>query len=982
MKKDRQANHDSAKQQQQQQKQKQQQQPQNKSDQSRSNRNDRRKNGGTNANANNLSSVGNNDQNGRDPAANGAASPEDFLPYPPYYSLSECMKHYMNDVDLESNNNNNNNNNNNTRRIIIRGKLRVLPSTMDSGWSFVTCDRGRFRQDVVIEGALERNRAMDGDIVFVEIDGPADHGEKDTTNLLGDSVKEHEGKKIDVKDKDKNNNDDDDDDDEAGDNVSPGWNKDEIVETTWADDGLHMNLWNPILSDIPRKQTLQREFRSSVVGKPSSSTHQYKGRVVHICPPKALFSELEQPGNNHGKTVLPRRRIVGTFKILPGKKNTNDSSNTTNLNPVVLLTPNNRSLPQFKCPNNTYQKLNLAALMDSGELAQSIFQAEYEFLSWGASHKWPKCVNVSKLGEACVLEDEIQALLTGLGVNHGEFDAEVLKEVDNAVREGLYVMEPAENSSSEGTTTNIGWKPTQSMYKGRRDYRHQRIFTIDPTTAKDLDDALHIRMLEDGKRVEIGVHIADVSYFVRPDTPVDRQAQLRSTTVYLVDRTVPMLPRPLCEVACSLNENVERLAFSCVWTMNVDGTLSNSGKDRKHSDVWYGRTVIKSCARLDYATAQNIIDKKCATGEAEKDLDESLWPRSRRPAGGHTIDEVAADIRLMHRVAMARRKLRFDSGALALHASRLAFQLDVDGQTPLLAAPYPIRDSNRLIEEYMLLANFLVAQRLITHARDLAVLRNHGEPKILGLEAVVVLAKQAIDFDIDVSSSQRLHSSLAQLSRQCDSLLLQCVTNLIMTPMVAAKYFVAGTLAREEWRHYALNIPYYTHFTSPIRRYPDVLVHRLLQATLDGEDAVQHFPRGMKVLQTLCDHSNDMKIASKDAQERCDRVFLSLYVKKNPLVSQMGVVLSVGRCAFTVYVPAIESSALLYLQEHGDQLTYASEKQRDGTLRILLQQKPASNVARWNTFEVKVFAKVVVTVVCKDIPPIDIKLKFERPWTG
>ena len=217
----------------------------------------------------------------------------------------------------------------------------------------------------------------------------------------------------------------------------------------------------------------------------------------------------------------------------------------------------------------------------------------------------------------------------------------------------------------------------------------------------------------------------DVSYFVSPGTAVDDEAAIRATTVYLVDRTIPMLPRPLCEIACSLNENVERLAFSCVWKMNMDGTLGNQGDANASNDdnVWYGRTVIRSCARLDYATAQNIIDRKVAYDENDVDVDEQLWPKSRRPTGGHTIDEVAADVRFMHKVAMARRKLRYDYGAVVLQGTKLTFQLENDGQTPSLCEPYPIRDSNRLIEEYMLLANYLVAQKLITCAGGLALLR-------------------------------------------------------------------------------------------------------------------------------------------------------------------------------------------------------------------------------------------------------------------
>jgi DIS3-like exonuclease 2 len=337
----------------------------------------------------------------------------------------------------------------------------------------------------------------------------------------------------------------------------------------------------------------------------------------------------------------------------------------------------------------------------------------------------------------------------------------------------------------------------------------------------------------------------------------------------------------------------------------------------------------------------------------------------------------------MHRVAIARRKLRFDSGALALHGIKLTFQLDSDGQTPLMAVPYPIRDSNRLIEEYMLLANYLVAQRLISHAKGRALLRQHPEPLDDGLDKVVEVAKASINFDIDASSSQTLHASLHRLSRECDDpLVLQSITQMLMTPMQPADYFAAGQVEPELWRHFALNIPYYTHFTSPIRRYPDVIVHRLLQATIDGEDAVEDFPLNSSEIHQVCDHCNGMRMKSKTAQERCDRVFLSLYVRSKPMESQLGVVLSVGVTTFTVYVPSLGINVMLFLEEHKEGLTSEFTEQDDGGRRIVLKQKPGARGIQWGTLEIKVFTKIVVTVYCRDKPPIDVKLKLEGPWTS
>jgi len=926
--------------------------------------------------------------NGNNDTGNNGGPPP---PYPPYLPLEECLERYNNASSSD----------NGDAPLVIRGTLRVLPGGrrdgVPSSSAFVTCDRGRLKADVLLPTAMERNRAMDGDQVFVEL-LPEEEDDDEEEEDVDEATDRLESLGI-------ADGGDDDDDDEAGDVVLDGWREEGAEEeenfVTWQDDPVQVDLWNPIVPGIRKRSSKKKTsaaLRSSGGGRSTQPKQQRRGRVVQVVPPRKVHSELSKDG------VVPTRPLVGTLKVLPSG--------------TVLLTPNNKSLPQFKCQNanrirHHRQNSKEAAApggSDDDTTAAAIdetalYKAEYVFGAWKPEHKWPQCVKVERIGDSFDVESEIQALLIENDVNHGDFDPDVLRAVDRSVESGLYF---------DAKRNEQGWKPTPEMCAGRRDYRATRIFTIDPTTAKDLDDALHATLLPDGT-VEVGVHIADVSHFVRPGDPVDIEAQRRTTTVYLVDRTVPMLPRPLCEIACSLNEGVDRLAFSCVWRMNPDGTMckrkggksaraeggkgKNDGGRGDDDDVWYGRTVIRSVARLDYSTAQNIIEGKVAMGEPEAEMDESMWPASRRPPKGdrHTADQVAADVRLMHRVAMARRKLRFENGALALHGTKLAFQLDEDGQTPLLAQPYPIRDSNRLVEEYMLLANYLVAQRLITYARDLAVLRKHPEPLAEGLDDVVALAKAALDIEIDPSNSQTLHESLIRVSHQAknDDLILQCITNLIMTPMQAAEYLVVGTEGNdnaEEWRHYALNIPYYTHFTSPIRRYPDVLVHRLLQATLDGPQALRSFSFGQDQLRALCQQSNDKRMAAKTSQERCDRIFLALFVKKNPLRSEKGVVLSVGKSTFTVFLPSLGTSCLLFLQEHTDILTYATQESPDGTRRILLQQKlpkeqkqqetvsTQSGGGRWKTLNVEVMTKLRVTVTCSDKPPVDIKLRLEGPY--
>ena len=847
-----------------------------------------------------------------------------------------------------------------------------------NGAAFVTCDRGSISKDILISNEMDRNRALDGDYVFVELLSEGDDGVQDEKKCERDVTLGEFMESLELDDAvdgsvngDKEQLREDVGDDGYIEDVMYDEEEyliDEQITTTntladpndeapemWHDDEVQMKLWDPVVN--LRKKS--RRSSSDVL-----LANQRKGKVICVIPPKSTAGKSElTPADESYRDKKPSRTIVGTLARLP------DGSR-------YLFSPNNKALPRFMCPVKTGEELK----PDEGENAQMLYRAEYVYGTWLETNKWPPCVRVTRLCGSCNVEDETKALLVEHDVDHGEFPAAVLKEVDDAVKSGRFL------DKSNELEDEMGWKPTEEMCRGRRDYRKHRVFTIDPTTARDLDDALHITPLP-GDRVEIGVHIADVSHFVKPESAVDEEALRRATTVYLVDRVIPMLPRPLCEIACSLNENVERLAFSCVWRMNIDGTMSNKKGKKNEDDVWYGRTVIKSCSRLDYATAQNIIDGKVANGE--KVVDETLWPRSRQPTGGHTIDDVAADVRLMHKVAMARRKLRFENGALALNGIKLTFQLEDDGETPKMCQPYPLRDSNRLIEEYMLLANFLVAQRLITHANGRALLRQHPPPLEAGLQNVVEVSKESFDFDIDVTNSQTLQESLSRLSRTCkDELVIQCVTESLMTPMRPAEYIAAGEVSQEDWQHFALNIPYYTHFTSPIRRYADVVVHRLLQATLD--DTVDEcLPQ--KQIHADAMHCNDKRMSSKKAQERSDRVFLSLFLKKYPITSVLGVCLGIGEKTFTVFVPSLGLSTRVFLDEHKDVFDMNTIED-DGRRKLVIRPKSnvvpgmqpddaeTSPVHSWKSLNVSIFTKLTVACYCKERTPIDVKVMVVGPW--
>lgn len=357
--------------------------------------------------------------------------------------------------------------------------------------------------------------------------------------------------------------------------------------------------------------------------------------------------------------------------------------------------------------------------------------------------------------------------------------------------------------------------------KKRRDFRGITTFTIDPLDAKDFDDALSYKVLENGN-VEIGVHIADVSHFVRPGTALDREAQKRATSVYLVDRTLPMLPERISNNLCSLRPHEDRLAFSAVFEINDKGNVVNE---------WFGKTIIHSDRRFTYEEAQMVLD----TSE------------------GDFVQELLH----LNKIAYQLRKARFKNGSINFESDEIKFVLDEKGK-PIQVIPKIRKDAHKLIEDFMLLANKQVAKYLSKVKKTASVYRVHdlpNEDKIRDLSFFV----KTLGYDVDDSSQDKLRASLNKMMQQAEGKPeMDVISSIAIRSMAKAIYSTANI------GHYGLGFKHYTHFTSPIRRYPDLLVHRLLEHHLETDTKKPLY--ASEVLAQLCKHSSNQEKKAADAE--------------------------------------------------------------------------------------------------------------------
>uniref|UniRef100_A0A673L1V2 DIS3-like exonuclease 1 n=1 Tax=Sinocyclocheilus rhinocerous TaxID=307959 RepID=A0A673L1V2_9TELE len=510
---------------------------------------------------------------------------------------------------------------------------------------------------------------------------------------------------------------------------------------------------------------------------------------------------------------------------------------------------------------------------------------------WESTSVYPNGHCVRVLGKTGELETEIQTILLENCIHVPPFSEAQLREMPVNTEENRWQMDTSEVSF-------------------RRDLRDTHlVFSIDPKGCEDVDDTLSVRTLPGGKRLELGVHIADVTYFVREGSLTDLEARSRATTYYLADRRYDMLPAVLSADLCSLLGGVDRYAMSVLWELDAE-TLDVC-------TVWYGRTLIRSSYQLHYELAQSLLN-----GEEVEVPELSQLKGSQRD---QKLAELLQALETLTRVARHLRAQRDKGGALELEGVEVRAQLDEEKNITALVPKQPL-EVHETVAECMIYANHWVARKIQESFPHQALLRHHPPPKQEFFNHLINCAK-ARGFSIDTRSNRALADSLEQAVDPQDPLVNKLMRMMATQAMSNALYFSTGACPEEQYYHYGLALDRYTHFTSPIRRYADVLVHRLLVAAiqLEKEGSLSKPLASNKELEELTQHINNKNRAAQHAQKQSTELFQCLYFRDKDAKTDErcvadAVIYAVRANGFLAFIPQYGVKGAVYLKDREGQV--------------------------------------------------------------
>ena len=608
--------------------------------------------------------------------------------------------------------------------------------------------------------------------------------------------------------------------------------------------------------NAPSRRITKKELRLSILGifeaNPSTSLN-YKQLAARLTvkddPTRRLITEvlreladegrLAEPSTGKYRLAADASRTTGLLLMNPDGTGTVRTSNGTE----VLIGPRSLShaLHGDTVEIGIHRQAKRAATIE-GDVLQVLERTQREFV--GCIYFDPDAIRVSPEGSTLPYEIEIPPQATR-GAKHGQ---KVIIRIDGW---------PERSPSPQGRVVEVLGAPglhevemhailaeyelpyrfpdgltrlaeaiepgiTPQECARRRDMRGVPTLTIDPADAQDFDDALSLQTLPNG-HIEVGVHIADVTHYVRPGTPIDDEAAQRATSVYLVDRCVPMLPEHLSNYICSLRPNEDKLCFSAIFELNEQAEVQSQ---------WFGRTVIRSCRRFAYEEAQQVIETRQG--------------------------DMHSEILTMHRLAQQLRSRRFERGAIAFERVEVKFDLDQHGH-PVGVFFKESKEANQLIEEFMLLANRRVAEfvgRELSRRRELPfVYRIHDRPNSEKLAAFRTFVAR-FGYSLEGRSDRQIGRSMNQLIARARGRIEQnMIETLALRTMAKARY------STNNIGHYGLAFDHYTHFTSPIRRYPDMLVHRLLALYLEGQASAN-----ADALEAQCAYATSQEIRATEAE--------------------------------------------------------------------------------------------------------------------